>query len=401
MRRPPHPQHPERPGAIAPLAAFLALFMVAMVAFAVDLSWVVLTQGELQNASDAAALAGANELLDDFVLYNLPNQSISRQNDLLNSAMSRARQTAKKAAALNGAGDQSTLLLRDEDIEFGFIDTKNVYTPLPNYPGFPNTVKVKLRRDTVANQPLGLSFSRAIGRTQVELAATASATLYAGVVDSFKVNDKYNVAVLPVTYDVNHWTDFATNGKDPDGKTRRDADGDPQLQVYPSIKYKGNFGLLSLNDNNIDANTIDSWIHNGMSAGDVQALNDHKLVPLSGRLIPIWDWNGSPGFKASNVMDMNHYYLGKSFLLPLYKPVVPTAIGYEAGIGQGKNYNFNIVAFVGVRIVQPDARNRDVVVQPAAVIEAEAIFRPGSLAPAQPGAGTTLQTTFTVPKLTR
>src|SRR5688572_11745495 len=120
-----------RPGAIAPLAACLLLFMVVMVSFAVDFSWIVLSQAELHNTADAAALAGANALLDDYVDYHLPNQNASRKQELLTRALANARLAAKQTANLNGAGDKSALNLRDEDIEFGVTDPSNVYAPLP------------------------------------------------------------------------------------------------------------------------------------------------------------------------------------------------------------------------------------------------------------------------------
>jgi Flp pilus assembly protein TadG len=393
---------PSRPGAIAPLTAFFLFFLVVMVSFAVDFSWVVLSQAELQNTADAAALAGANSLLDNFVDYHLPNQTANRQSELLTQAMANARGAAKQTAALNGAGDKATLVLRDEDIEFGLTDAANVYTPLGNSGAYPNTVKVKLRRDKVANGSLGLYFGRVIGVSELALGASAASAVYAGVIDGFKTDSKYNIAVLPVTYDVNHWNDFLKTGKDPEGAVSLAADGDPQLLVYPSVKYKGNFGLLSLNDGVHNANQIDEWIHSGMKPSDVQTLFDHKLLPLSARVADAWDWEGAPGFKASNVMDVNAY-VGGTYLLPLFKPVVPTEAGYLAGKGQGQNFNYNIVEFVGVRIVQSDDENRDIVVQPAAVVVPEALYKAGTLTPpVAPGSDSPkLATTFSHPKLTQ
>jgi Flp pilus assembly protein TadG len=391
---------PGRRGAIAPLAGFLALFMLVIVSFAVDLSWVALAQSELQNSADAAALAGANHLLDDFVLYNMPNQTAAQKEGILSAAKAAAIQAAKAAAAHNLAGDKSSLTLRDEDIEFGFLDVKNAYTSLPDYAGFPNTVKVKLRRDQTANGELGLYFARAIGCNSVGLLAPASATLYAGVIDSFAAKGKFNVGMLPVTYDVNHWNAFLETGKDPDGNAVLDNDGNPKLTIYPSIKHTGNFGLLSLDDSHAGASEMSDWVHNGLRKSDIDTLIAHKLVPLSAHA-SAWDWRGDTGFKASLVMDVNNY-VGKSFLLPLFQPKDPSLLNYLPGVGKGANFDFNIVAFVGVRIVQAKDINQEIVIQPAAVIEPEAIFQPGSLTPAQPPSGPApLPTTFTVPKLTQ
>ncbi len=54
----------ERGGKIVVMAAFLLIFMLGMVAFGVDVGYMALTKGELQTSTDAAALAGAGELVN-------------------------------------------------------------------------------------------------------------------------------------------------------------------------------------------------------------------------------------------------------------------------------------------------------------------------------------------------
>src|SRR5688572_15509497 len=105
-----------RRGAIAPLAVLLFMFLVAMVAFAVDTSYMVLTQAELQNASDAACLAGVERLPDYFVKYNTPGAD---KPALRSAAVNAARQAAKDNATQNGAGNLRSLALPDADITVG------------------------------------------------------------------------------------------------------------------------------------------------------------------------------------------------------------------------------------------------------------------------------------------
>src|SRR5262245_8788029 len=100
---------PPRRGAIAPLAAVMMAFFLALVAFAVDISWMNLTQGELQNAADAAALAGASSLIDDYYRYHASNQTTQQKQATLQSALTRARQAARDYAAANRAGDVASL----------------------------------------------------------------------------------------------------------------------------------------------------------------------------------------------------------------------------------------------------------------------------------------------------
>ena len=389
-------QRQPRPGVIVPLTAILLIFLLGMVAFVVDIGWITVAQSDLQNAADAAALAGANALMDGFVTYHLPQQSTARKAAALAAAQTRARTTAKQYAQGNAAGGVSSLMLLDADIEFGFTDASNNYTPSPSYTGYPNTIKVTIRRDRKANAPLGLFFGQLMGVSSTSLAATAAATIYTGTIENLKITNT-NAGMLPMTYDVNHWNDFLKTGKGPDGTSLTDDAGDPDILVYPSNKSTGNFGQLSLNDSHVGQNTEASWVSNGMTASDIQALRDHNLIPLSSHPDQ-WDWQGETGFKASLVMDINRG-AGKIFLMPLFKPKNAAAKTYQAGESKGANYQYNIVQIVGIRIVPTTDVNGKILVQPAAVIEPNAIFVPNSIAPA--GTTTTLVTTFTAPRLSQ
>jgi len=53
---------------------------------------------------------------------------------------------------------------------------------------------------------------------------------------------------------------------DPDGNRSLTPSGEPQLSVYPSIKFSGNFGELSLDQGNDGSNVIRDWISNGVPA---------------------------------------------------------------------------------------------------------------------------------------
>ena len=400
----------KRRGAIAPLTGILAIFILGMVAFAVDTAWIVLTETELQSAADSAALAGANQIMDGYVQYNLPNQTEAQKAAILANAMASARTAAKNYAAYNAAGGVKSLTLLDSDIEFGFMDSANIYTSLSalagvalptssNFNGYPNTVKVTMRRDATANGALNLFFAPAIGTKSTVLTATASATLYGGVVQSFKTES--NVGVLPMTYDINDWNNFLKNGKDPDGITSKDTSGNPQLMVYPSIKDTGNFGLLGLDDEHAGSSEVRSWINDGLPPSDVSTLISRNLIPLSAHNPTHWDWLGDTGFRASVVSEVNNY-TGKTFMMPLFTPKSGTPSnlpGYEAGVGNGSHYDYNIVAFVGIKIQYTSDTNREIIIQPAAVIEPNVIFQSGTLAPI--GTSPNLITAFTTPKLTR
>jgi hypothetical protein len=395
--------HPRRRGAFVPLTAFLLAVLVAMVAFAVDTGWIVLARTELQAAADAAALAGADPLMDAYVQYQLAalnpgNAQSNNQATIISNAMTSARARAKAYASYNGAGGVSSLTLNDSDIEFGFTDGNGSYTAYDsNNPVFPNTIKVTLRRDSAANGSLRLFFAPVIGNQSASLQATASATIMGGVADSVATSST-SFRMLPMAYDVNAWNNFVQNGTLPDGtQAPVGSNGVPYMQVYPCIQNVGNFGMLSLNDSHIGADTIDGWINNGMAPSDVASLKSADLIPLSAHDPNSWSWLADTGLKASNVQTVNNY-TGTTFLLPLFLPKDSNTATYQPGVGNGSYYNFNIVQFVGVKIVAPQQVNQQVMVQPAAMVDPSIVF---SGQPVPAGTTSSLMTTFTYPRLSR
>ena len=409
-----------RRAAIAPLTALLLIPLLAVTAFAVDLGWIVLVQSDLQNAADASALAGAGQLTDGYVQYNLPGQSSSQQGGILNTAEANAKTYAKNFAGYNTAGNTLLTTVLDNDIEFGFTDASGNYTPSTPGSGYPNTIKVTLRRDTTANTPLGLFFGPVLGLSTVNLKATAASSIYAVNIDNFANTSSLHLGMLPVTYDVNNWNNFLASGQDPDGHTSTDANGNPDLNVYPSIKDTGNFGLLGLDDSHAGASTVSSWITNGFTQTDLQTLlsnsaaNQTPLIPLSQHnpnILPTlstdgmgsWNWIGDTGMKTS-VLHTLSGYIGNTYLLPLFKPLndgtLPLST-YQAGNGNGSHYYYNIVQFVSVKLVYVD--NKSVVVEPSATTLNPIWVVPSSQpTPAGTGNGNSSHaTTFEPPKLSQ
>jgi hypothetical protein len=376
------------------------------------MGWITHTQNQLQSAADAATLAGAGQLPNGFVAYYLPGQSVSNQQNILTAYTAQASSSAKQFAALNYAGGVSSLTLLDRDIQFGFTDASGNYTPCPTYTGYPNTVKVLMRRDPMANGSLSLFFARVLGINTVDLTATASATIYGGAVDSLNTGTNFRSRILPMTYDINHWNNFLQTGQGPDGTTDFAPNGYPQLNIYPSIKFTGNFGELSLDQSNDGSSTIRDWINNGVSGTDLQNEVSAGLLPLSVHnplpppdyttLAP--DWKGNPGLKDSTIKAVGDN-INQLYLLPLFKPVdpgVPDPSTYQAGSGQGSNYYYTIVQFVAVQItsVNSQGNNKAISVQPTSLIDPNLVI--SAPAPAAPPAnGSPLITTFIASKLTQ
>ena len=294
----------ERRGAILVVLALLLIPLFAFTAFCVDIGWMTVTKSQLQNAADSAAAAGARQLVDNYAAYSLPLQQNPQK--LIDSAKQSANSYSTTYGTYNGAGDVKSLVLRPEDIQIGFTDANGNFNAAST--GYPNTVQVVARRDSAANRRLPLFFAPAIGQRDAALTATASATIYSGLITSFdpkgggeSFGKEFNGGsggawgedyessgmgfcnlLLPVAFDVNDWNTFVATGVSPDGLKQTDAAGSPQIHIYPSPQQApGNFGLLNCGPWTNSTPSYRNWILNGPTANDVQYLLDSGLCPVS------------------------------------------------------------------------------------------------------------------------
>ena len=237
-----------------------------------------LTKSELQNAADAAALAGADKLADNYVLYNLAGQTTDDKKQLVTGAINTVKATAKTYAAYNSAGGVASLSLLDSDIDVGFTDSKGIFkSSSTDTTYYPNTVKVVMRRDASANSPLALFFAPVIGMDNLNVNASAGATLYGGTINSFKSSTAKSV-ILPLTYDVNDWNAFLASARS-DGKITKDAK-QPLAGRLSQHQETGNFGLLSLNDSHVGQLHVELDSKRRSRGRHTSPINN-KLVPIS------------------------------------------------------------------------------------------------------------------------
>jgi Flp pilus assembly protein TadG len=386
-----------RRGAVAVLIAIMMIPLLCLLALGIDAGWIALTKTELQNAADAAALAGAEQLMNGYVLYNLPNQA--NQAGVLSTAKAGAIAKAKQVASANGAGAVKSLVLNDVDVEFGFTDAQNNYSTLDQHGGYPNTVKVVLRRDNTVNTPLTLFFGRIVGMNSTTVTAMAAATTFAGRITAFDPGAGLNGLLLPVAFDNNAFNQYLVNGRSPDGTIHAGPNGAPQIDVYPSpTNAPGNFGLVQIGTPTNSASDYSTWVSQGPSSSDIAYLKNNGLLPVS-LTAPQW-WDGSPGLKSSLSGAFSDLAAaGKHKLIPLFAPASTSP--YQGPKGQGSNSYYDIVGFAGVTITEGGGNggNLNVSVQPCAVIDPTAVYDPSSIAPT----GTTSQvmTTMVAPRLTQ
>ena len=160
----------DQQGVVAVTVALVMVVMLAMTALALDVGHALVARNQLQNASDAAALAGARAL---GVIYGGMTGSLTgytlTSGDVGNIV---------SAASVAGADNQAagvTVTVNAADISVGiWTSSTRTFTPTTV---LPRAVRVITRRDNAANGPISTFLARVIGVTSVNVTAVATAQL--------------------------------------------------------------------------------------------------------------------------------------------------------------------------------------------------------------------------------
>ncbi len=164
----------QQSGIILVLTAFLLVLIFAFLALTVDTGRIVLTETEMQNAADAAALAASQEIAA--AVHQAGQNGSDATIDPNSVAADAARQMAATVALANGVHVDP-----DSDVRFGRrrYDADTGTWPVDWGVTPVNVVQVTARRTNPdASAPdarLPLAFGWAVGRDDVELEATATA----------------------------------------------------------------------------------------------------------------------------------------------------------------------------------------------------------------------------------
>lgn len=379
----------QRRGIMALLTAFMLIILMACVAFAVDLGYIIAARAEMQNVADAAALAGASQLLDPSLLQGSPSMSTA-----LSTTMTNVRTQAQSYSTRNPcfnvalALDSNTTNAATGDIVSGTLPTPYTQgaalTPSdPTTGPAPTAVQVRVHHDTVRNGSLSLFFARVLGTSSANLQATATARYQANI-SGFKISAPgYSTCkLLPFTLDVNVWNDVLA-GSGPDNFSRNTttgaissgSDGIHECKLYPLSNGNGsghgsgglppgNFGTVDLGAPNNSTADISRQILYGPNASDLSYFpnNTIQLDPTSHTLT----LQGDTGISAG-VKDELTSIIGQPRIIPLYSAVS----------GPGNNARYTIVAFAGIIITEVvltgSLASKHVTIQPCFVIDANAV----------------------------
>lgn len=185
------------------VSVFLCLFFISL-AMVIDIGYIVNTEGHLQNIADSAALAGVEELIDEDLIRG---ETFKDQTDDITSA----RDYATLYASLNRSGfqvDRNDLNLSTGGVVVGYIDN-----PLDRNDAFEtegvseyNSVKVTASLSSSINGPLQLIMGRFTDLDEVNVNASAVATIESRIV-GFRLNEDETVPILPFAVWESAWED--------------------------------------------------------------------------------------------------------------------------------------------------------------------------------------------------
>lgn len=352
-----------RKGQVAPLVALLLIPLLAAVSFCVDIGYVTLNTAKLHAASDAAAIAAARALADNYGAYMCPGQT--QKCSILRDTYAKSLTAATQAAQANGQANP----LSNMTVSWGFTDNNGYHTEYD----YPNSVTITLRQD------LPLFFGPALGYNSWPLSQQSVGTLYGGSIND-SLQPLKNVNVLPVAFSYDVYDEFMETGISSDGTYHTDSTGTYQLLLYPyMLPYQTT--ALSLDGISTSPNDFSNWLQSGATKDNITSLHSTGLLPLSTSV-----WQVFP-LKAQ----LSALSVGKKALLPLYDTIQ----------GTGQTTKVHICGFVGVQAVEVDVvgSNVSVYVQPASVLEPSAHYQ--TLSPATTPTAPAWVNTFYGAKLTR
>jgi hypothetical protein len=353
----------QRRGSVLVLSLVLMVVLVGIVAFAVDLGYLLVARTELQVSADAAAMAGAWELMDQDALYG--DTSMAKP-------IASARATASQFAGLNLVCTRSPSVDENEqnsetgDVVVGTISeygNPHAAMSFADQTTF-NTVKVRVRRNAQMNGNVPFFFARIFGFDGAPAEATATAGFLKQAAGFRAPQGGENLGILPFALDLKTWQDFENGLITTDdwswdgaaGEVAKGPDGIHELNLYPEGNGSpGNRGTVNIGGNHNSTSHVSDQILHGVTAKDLEFHGGSLEFGEDGTMSLQADPGISAGFK-----DALEAIKGEPRMIPIFSELK----------GNGNWATYTIVKFVGIRIVDVDftGSNKHLTIQPAVMV---------------------------------
>lgn len=392
----------DRRGVVVGFVLVTLVVLSGCLALAVNFSRLRFVRAQLRSTCEAAALAGAAQLVDEGVLFGYPDPS----DDIL-----MAREYARLFGRWNLVEGREVVLDPNKsnapqgDMVVGFLDpyepvltrTLQVATPGDSRPV--NTLRVTARAGNNTYNTVTLWLGSLIGLTQSDVAASAQATVDSRVC-GFRPEATTRAPIVPLAADYAAWCSQAmaravsgSNDQyivDPStGLVSAGSDGVPEIRLTcgsssASLSTDPTTTALASPDGTIDAPSRGACVplvlvndlgvsyvwpmrcREGLSRGDLKNHGGALLLGVGGALVPV-ETNLPPELPWG-LMDS----IGRCNAWPLGEP--------GADAGSWKLTSFGAGRIVAVRPV-PNTQNAvwELIVQPSTLVCSQAVTRPDYL----------------------
>ena len=359
----PERRRADRRGNTLAILAILLPVLIGFVALSADVAVTAATRAQLQTVADAAALAGADQLATSNRL---------KQGYVPTTEAAQAQSQAQATGQANRALDRAAVVLTNAnndpsgDIVLGTLDptvkgSTLVVTAQPT--ATTNSVQVTARRDPNHGGIVPSFFAQVLGIGGTPVAVQATATAQNFAINGFKTVAGHNAPLIPIALDLTTYQGMI-GGKTADqyavnpttGAVTSGADGISESNLYPVGSGPGNWGTVRIGTSNNSTSFLTGQLQNGVSPADLSAFPGGaiQLGPTTGTIA----LGGNPGLSLG-IKNTLLGLVGKTVVIPIYDP-------NQSG-GNGSNYNYTIVAFEPVVVVDAYfyGANRGMIVQPA------------------------------------
>ncbi|MCH1495378.1 MAG: pilus assembly protein TadG-related protein [Rubripirellula sp.] len=293
-----------------------------MLALSVDVGYSMRKHDELQRAADLAALAGARHLVPDVV----GNQDIEL-------VRAKIQETAQSRLS-----DLDGFTVLDDDITIGRYDTATAYTNFTiKSNGVFDTVRVTLRRDESANNPLPLFFGGIFGIVESEAMATATAVVQRPVAI------RPGADILPFAIPAEVWLNE-------DAETPLSLRSDGKIVNAKGQVLAKDWGTIDFGTRRNEAANLNYQVLNGLHESHMTELYRDGRIQIRSTIDSRQEiWVRAKAGLPQELTDTIPLIEEKARLVPLY----------TQSFGDGRELEFKIVDWVVVAFKRTSSQNSD------------------------------------------
>ncbi len=345
-----------RRGAVAVFVMVILTVLIGFAALTVDVGIMYNVRGDLQQAADAAAIAGATALATDLMMT-------VRLGAYDTETLAEINRRVHQVSVQNGTLGFPHLGTLPTDIRTGWIDlnsaTSSAITGVAS--STLNAVEVSIRcEDNSPNGAVQFIFAPILGMTHTNIRATATAAFDDRLIGfeplggsnpfvPFTIHEDVYHAVGPDTYHYDDITEAVAVGPD----------GIQEINLYPHADVgNGNFGLLNIGVGNNGTLNLRRQIEEGITAEELESEIGTSLLDFFDEYgDPVtYTIGGNPGLVATLESSMD-YRVGEVIAVLLH----------NTATGNGANMNFRITGIRFARVMEAElnGNNKRVWLQPA------------------------------------